>query len=236
MRAGFLEITGITKAQKDVALSMPVTGRIKKIHYREGSRVKAGDIILSLENRLESLEVEHRHILLKDLSELHGAKEREKKLKDRLEATKRLYKQTRSVSGDELAKKELEYLAAVVDRKRLQIVEEREGVEYRIARENLERRILRAPFEGTITKLLFDEGESVGANQPVVQLVDTANSIFVTNIEERIGRQFHEGQTIILNIKVGDDKISREGTIMFISPIVDPASGLMEVYAIFENA
>jgi membrane fusion protein, multidrug efflux system len=115
-------------------------------------------------------------------------------------------------------------------------VEEREEVEYKIARENMERRILRAPFEVVITKLHFDEGESVDASRPVVRLVDAKKSYFITNLEERIGRRFHLGEKVDLNIQVGNAKESREGVVVFISPIVDPASSLMEVRATFDNS
>ena len=229
------EISGITEAHKDVDLSMQVRGRITRIFFREGHRVKAGKIILHLDNRLEQLEVEQRRLILNNRVELRGAKEREKTLAKRLKATRHLFEENRSVSGELLEQKELEYLAAVIERKRLQAVEAQEKIEYDVAKINLERRLLRAPFDGVITRVLFDEGESVDINQPLVHLVDADSSYFVANLEERIGRQFQPGQKVDLAIQVGESKKNRAGVIVFVSPVVDPASGLMEVKARFDN-
>jgi RND family efflux transporter MFP subunit len=229
------DMIGITQAHKDVDLSMQVRGRITKIFYREGSRVKIGTIILNLDNRLEQLAVDQRRLFLNNRVELRGAKEREQILKKRLETTRQLFMESRSVSGEFLEQKELEYLAAVIERKRLQVVEAQEKIEYEVAKTNLERRMLRAPFEGVITKIFFDEGESIDANQPLVHLVDADTIYFVANLEERIGRQFQLGQKVYLAIQVGDSKQIRDGVIVYVSPVVDPASGLMEVKARFDN-
>ncbi len=59
------DMSGITHANKDVEISMQVSGRITRIFHREGSRVERGDVILHLDNRLELLEVEQRELILK---------------------------------------------------------------------------------------------------------------------------------------------------------------------------
>lgn len=43
------------------------------------------------------------------------------------------------------------------------------------------------------------------------------------------------GQTVALQLQAGDDPVSLQGKIVFISPVVDPASGLRKVKALFDN-
>lgn len=228
-------VPGITKAHRDVDLSLQVRGRITEIRHQEGSWVEAGTIILSLDNRLEELEVEQRRLLYESRVELQGAKERERMLKQSVVKARKLYQESRSISGEVLEQKELAYLTAVIDRKRLEVIESREEVEYHVAEENLSRRFLRAPFDGVVTKIVFGVGESVEPNQPLVHLVDARKSYFIANVEERIGRLFSLGQKVDLSVQTGGRKARREGAILFISPVVDTASGLMEIKATFNN-
>ncbi|MBF0454275.1 MAG: efflux RND transporter periplasmic adaptor subunit [Magnetococcales bacterium] len=232
--SGF-QLSGVTKARRDVDLSVPVQGRITKIFFREGERVTKGSILLHLENQLEKLAVEQRTLLLKSRAELRGAMARERKLRKRLESTKKLFNESRSVSGEVVEQKELELLAAVTERKRLELIKASEAIELEVAKANLDRRFLRAPFDGVITKLYLDEGESVDANQPVVHLVDADSSFFVANLEERMGRRFQTGQKVVLSIRTGASRQKREGTVTFVSPVMDSASGLMEVKVLFDN-
>ncbi|MFC1534948.1 efflux RND transporter periplasmic adaptor subunit, partial [Thermodesulfobacteriota bacterium] len=104
-----------------------------------------------------------------------------------------------------------------------------------LALENLEERSLSAPFQGIIIKLLLKEGEGCEPNQQLVRLVDTDMCLFICNVEERIGRTLKKGQPVDLKIRTGASSVNKKGAIVFTSPVVDPASGLLEVKAKFDN-
>jgi RND family efflux transporter MFP subunit len=228
-------ISGTTEPIGDVTLSATVVGTIAAIQIREGMPVAKGGAILQLDRKIEELEVLRRKLIWESRAELEAAEARAATLKSLFESTRELYRMTGSVSREDLEKLELEYRIAVAEKERLESAEERERIEYEMAREALNKRTIRSPFSGTVIKLLLEEGESCQENQPLVQVVDTSRGIFVGNAEEWIGRTLKKGQVVDLRIKTGNDSVIRKGTIFFVSPVVDPASGLLEVKAQFDN-
>ena len=230
-----ISISGITEPISDVTLSLSVPGILSNIVLREGARVKKGQMILELDKRVETLEVERRKLVWESKDELEGAAARAETLKSLYESTLELFERTRSVSEEDLQKSELECKLAVFEHKRLRVAEERERIEYEMARENLRKRSLRSSIDGTVIKLFFDEGESCEEHQPIVQVVDTTKCRFVCNVEESLGRTLQKGMSVELEIRIGTSFISKEGRVTFVSPVVDPASGLLEAKVEFAN-
>ena len=230
-----LSISGITEPIEDRTLSATVADTISTIFFREGADIEHGQVILELDNRLEILEVERRKLIWESKAEIESVEAQLATLKSLLESTRELFNKTRSVSKEELDKLELDYKVAVAEKKRLEVAEERERIEYEMALQNLHKRSLRSPIQGTIIKLFLKEGETCEQNQPLIRVVDTRRGTFVCNVEEWIGRTLKRGQLIDLKIRTGSKSIARKGTIVFVSPVVDPASGLLEIKAEFDN-
>ncbi|MFC1859050.1 efflux RND transporter periplasmic adaptor subunit [Thermodesulfobacteriota bacterium] len=230
-----ISVSGITEPIKDVILGSESVGVIENIFFKEGARIQKGQRILVQERRLEELEAQRRKIIWQSKAELTSALERVKTLKPMLEANRELFAKTRSISKEELLKLELDYKLAVAEKQRLEVVEEREHIEYEMALANLKKRILKSPINGTITELLLDEGEICQEQQPLVHVVDTSRCRFICNIEEQIGRNLKRGQTVDLEIKTGFGSVKKEGKVVFVSPVVDPASGLLVTKVEFEN-
>jgi len=230
-----ISISGITEPFKDVTLSATVVGTISAIFVKEGMSVKKGETILELDKQLETFEVERRKLIWEGKAEVEAAAVRVTTLKSLLESTRELFKSTGSVSREDLEKMELDYELAAAEKKRLETAEERERIEYEMASETLQKRSLISPFDGTVIKLFLDEGETCQENKPLVQVVDTGRGLFICNVEEWIGRTLRKGQTVNLEIRTGSESMAKRGTIIFVSPVVDPASGLLEVKTEFEN-
>ncbi len=230
-----VSISGITEPIKDRTLSANVAETISTIFFKEGDKIEEGQTILELDNRLEALEVERRRLLWESKAEVESATAQVATLKSLLESTRELFNKTHSVSKDELDKLELDYKVSVAEKKRLEVAEERERIEYEMALQNLHKRSLRSPIQGTIIKLFLQEGETCEENQPLIRVVDTSRGRFVCNVEEWIGRTLKKDQSVKLKIRTGSKSIAKKGKIIFVSPVVDPASGLLEVKAEFNN-
>ncbi|MBW2037143.1 MAG: efflux RND transporter periplasmic adaptor subunit [Deltaproteobacteria bacterium] len=228
-------VSGVTEPIKDITLSTSVAGRISTIFVKEGDRVKKGDCLLTLDKRLEELEVKRRKLIWESKAEVNAAFEKVTTLKSLLESTRKLFESTKSVSEEELQKKELEYKVQVEELHRLEIAEKREKIEYEMALEQLRKRSLRSPIDGIITEVLLDEGESCEERQPLIHVVDTGKCLLVCNVEEKVGRTLRKGQSVDLKIQTGSKFVPKKGTIIFVSPVVDPASSLLVVKARFEN-
>ncbi|MEJ5237100.1 MAG: efflux RND transporter periplasmic adaptor subunit [Limisphaera sp.] len=200
---------GITEAVYDGTLSLPVAGIVSRRPFREGDFVEAGQVLLELDSRLEALECQRRRLILE-----HRQSE--------YEALRRLFEQNSiSVKKEELDKARADYEVA--------------RAEYLMAEEQLNRRRLLAPCAGTVAEILPELGEAVQPHQPLVRLVDTRQAWFVANVDPAWSARIQPGQTVTLSLETGPAPIQVTGTVTFLSPVVDPASGLRKVKVLFDN-
>jgi len=226
---------GITESYKDSTLSATVSGIIDEILKHEGDFVKKGDVILKLENELETLEVKRRRLISESKLEVEAAKSQLETIKLDLEGTRHIYEKTQSISKDELQKKELEFKLAEAELARLTVKENLEKIEYQIAKAQLYRRIITAPFDGVIIKHYIEIGEICNPQIPLVRIADIRQCRLITQIEGSISSNIKKGTKVKITINEIDKPLVCQGTIEFISPVVDPSSGLREVKALFNN-
>jgi len=227
-------IAGIVEPVRDVRLSAPVAGTILALHFNEGDRFTAGEVLVDLDGRLEELEVARRKLVMDDLSEQTAARERLAVLERDLQSTLRLFETTGSVSREDLDRKRLEHALAALEVERITQLKGREHIEYEMALEQQARRRIVAPFDGVVVDVFLDVGEGCQAQQPIIWLVDDRACWFTANIERSAMSGIRIGQPAPLLFE-GPDQARREGTVTFISPIVDPASGLCKVKIRFDN-
>lgn len=201
-------VEGITEPFLDVTLSASVAGIITAEKFKEGDFVKEGDVILDLDKKLEELETARRKLVVDN-----------KKVD--YEATEQLFKTTKAVSGEEREKKQVEYKIA--------------AVEHDMAAEQLKRRSVISPLSGTITEMMLDVGEACQPYQPLVRVVDVRRVYFVANVEARTAALLKAGQQVKLSIDTGSAALPVQGIISFLSPVADPASGLLKLKVLFEN-
>lgn len=204
------ETQGITEAYFDATLSAPVAGILGKHFFKEGDSVEAGQVIVELDKRMEELEVARRQTVLENSAEV-------------LRRTEELAARTRSVAKEELDKHRAENRIA--------------QAELDLASEQLRRRQVVAPFPGVIADLFnLDAGEGCQPQTPIARLVDTRRCWLVINLEARRAQTLHVGQRLSLRLEseIGTRNVDAE--VRFISPVADPASGLVRVKAVFDNA
>ena len=227
---------GITKPIVDENLSARTNGTIAKIHFKQGDTVKAGDVIIEFHKEVEELEVARRKLVWESKVEVETAKQKVDTVALDLDATRHLFHTTKSISKEKLYEKELEYKVSVAELERLKVTESLQKLEYEMAVQQLNQRLIRSPIDGIITEIFKHVGENGEPGTPLVRLVDTKTCHFVTNIDAEIVSELKEGQVMKLKIKAGKGTIDIEGELTFISPVVDPASGLQELKVEFDNS
>jgi membrane fusion protein (multidrug efflux system) len=206
LRAQTLQISGITEPYLDVTLGLADAGIIRNQYFKEGDRVKQGDVILELDKNLEKLEVERRKAIMDQDKMIH-------------DSTQELSETTKSVSKEDLIKAESDYEVATAD--------------YQIAVQQLADRRLVAPFSGAITEVLLKPGAAVAPYQPLVRLVDISRCYFVGHVDGSAASRLRLDQPVKIEMDGGQ---TVEGKICYISPVVDAASGLARIKAIFDNS
>jgi RND family efflux transporter MFP subunit len=175
----------------------------------EGSIVRKDQVVIELDKQLEELDLERKR-LARELaaSEL----ERLKSLAQR---------NAISVSKEEIEKKRSEFEIAKVD--------------HELAAAVLKRRQLISPIDGQVAQFYKDVGEKCEDQQPVVRIVDTRRCHLVANLEPRLAQSLRLDQKVRVEVLVGDSPVTVEGTLIYLSPVADAASGLLRIKAVFEN-
>ena len=202
-------VTGITEPIKDVTLAFPIVGVVGARPLEEGAIVRKDQVIIELDKQLEELDLERKR-LARELaaSEL----ERLKSLAQR---------NAISVSKEEIEKKRSEFEIAKVD--------------HELAAAVLKRRQLISPIDGQVAQFYKDVGEKCEDQQPVVRIVDTRRCHLVANLEPRLAQSLRLNQKVRVEVLVGDSPVTVEGTLIYLSPVADAASGLLRIKAVFEN-
>lgn len=231
---GQVQAVGVTQAIKETRLSMTVGGRVEGLLVKEGQRVRVGQVLLHLDRTAEELEVRRRRLLRNDSSRLAELREKEKTLSEQVESLRSLL-ESGGVSRKQLEDEEMALGTVQAERIAQEVGKQREQVELDQAIEAYERRHLRAPIAGVVTKIVPRLGESLSANDPVVHVVDVRRVRFLGTLPAQQGSRIKVGQTVTLRLGAEADLVTRRARVVYLSPVADTASGLVEFIAEFDN-
>ncbi|WP_448204285.1 efflux RND transporter periplasmic adaptor subunit [Azospirillum sp. sgz302134] len=224
-----LAVKGVTQCLKDLSLGFPVAGRLAEVAVTEGTEVKAGTTLAHLDLVAETLEVQRRKLQWESNAEVIAAAARRQTTEKQMAAAKRIFDASQGISREEMENKALAHSLAVAEHDRLKNAKQIEKLDYLAAEENLARRTLRAPSPGIVTKLVKNVGESVQANEPAIKMCDLSKLLFVANVPAASLGTLAARDAVKLQVTVGADTVPVDGKVLFVSPVVDAASGLTEV-------
>lgn len=225
------EALGITEAVRAASLGLSVSGRIAYLPVKEGDVVERGDLLLHLDRDAEALELRRRELLLEDTSQLAALRDRRAITQQQVEAARTLQDEgalARKLVEDEAMA--FRVLTAELDG--LEASKAREQVEVEIAREAWRARHLYAPFAGVVTRIALQVGESLPANEPVIELADARKVRFMGAFDQTRAPAPRLGETVSIELPTHPPL---DAEVVFVSPVADPASGLVEVIAEFAN-
>jgi RND family efflux transporter MFP subunit len=228
-------IQGVTEPFRFATISSEIAGRITAVRINEGGRARKGDTIMVLDAEEAFLEAERSRLIAESDAELAAARLKSEVTKRDLTATRLVYDSTRSVSEEELWKKELDHNLAKTEVDRLTMTKQKSVLEYKIALQNLKRHYVIAPYDGIVAQRFLNEGETCKPQEPLIKFVDVSRCRFIAYIPVSLALGLGKGSRI--NLLIGDPKknLSRSGVIDFISPVVDQASGLRTTKVVFDN-
>jgi RND family efflux transporter MFP subunit len=227
---------GFTEPYRFCTISSEIAARITAVRINEGGRARKGDTILVLDAGEAFLEAERSRIIAESDAELTAAKLKSEMAKRDLAATRLVFDSTRSVSQEEIWKKQLESDLAKTEVDRLTMAKQKAALEYKIALENLERHFVIAPYDGIVAQRFLNEGETCKPEEPLIKFVDVAHCRFVTYLPVRLTQGLAKGSRISLSVGEPKKPFIRSGVIDFISPVVDQASGLRTTKVVFANS
>ena len=229
------EYIGIIKPIYDIELSALVEGKIDKLFIKEGDRVKIGDNLIRIDDKLQRLEMDRREIIWKDTAQLSSAKKNSKILKSLLHSTQMLYNKTKAVSRDDLRVLEMKYYTAKGDIQAQIENEKKEKIEYEIAKNILSEYTIISPIDGIVTNITKQKSEWTKTGEILLRIVNTDLCFLEINVDEKYATRVEKGKFVNFKIALQEKFITIKGKVIFVSPVADNSSGLVRLKIQFDN-
>jgi membrane fusion protein, multidrug efflux system len=189
------EVTGTISSLNDATLASRVAGLVEEIRVREGSRVKAGEILIVLDDR-----------------DLRAQRDRaEAELEN---ATLQLQRVRTLYAERSAAKQELD------NAERIHKVSE---ATLRTIEANLAYTRITAPFDGIITTKMIEVGELASPGRSLLRIEDPKNFRLEATVAETDVSHLRVGQSVTVRLDAtGGGEIT--GRVAQILPVADPST------------
>lgn len=227
--------TGLVYPIHDVTLSAGVSGIVQKRHVAPGQRVRADQALIALDDQIQVIESSRRKAVLDDMSETVSARDRVRILGELYTVSKNVFERTGSVSKDEMLRLEADLAASRGRVEQLEAQKKRELLEYQSAEKERQLRHYLAPVTGTVSKIFPEVGEWVKPGDPLLHLVDASTGVLQLVVPLKEAQELRTGMVLPIRFETHPGDAPTPGRIDFVSPVADPASGLVVVKVHFGN-
>jgi membrane fusion protein (multidrug efflux system) len=196
-----LSTTGTLRANEQVELTTEIAGKVASIHFREGSRVAAGDILMEL-----------------DSSELTAQHER---AAHRVDLARRREERQRQLLDDGLlSAQEYDFVRTELDVLRAELT---------LVEAQLSKTTMRAPFGGVIGLRFVSPGAYITPQTSVASLQDLDPIKVDFTVPERHASRIRLGDIVEIAVAGVEGRFPAE--VFAIEPAVDPATRSLVVRA-----
>lgn len=236
--AGFACATfdGVTEPINQAKIGFTVPGKIDSIWVKEGAFVHKGDTLMNLIKTEEELRVHMTKIIADDYSGLASSKAKMDTYMKDYYAIKKLFETSNSVSQEEVWEKQMNFDISRADWNAAKITKAKDSLEYQMARAQLSKQYLIAPFDGEIVSISKNNSESVEALEPILEIADVRTCRMTAYIIANKAHALKVGQKVKLSLDGASKNRTRNGTVEFVSPVVDKSSLLRTIKVIFDNS
>ncbi len=200
-----ITVTGTITANEDIELRSEVSGIIQRIHFKEGSRVKKGDLLVSLDHEELSAELE------------------------KLRHTQKLYRDS------EYRQKQLLEREAISQEEYEQALTELNTVtsDIKVVQSQYNKTKIRAPFNGVIGLRHVSEGSYLTPSDPIANLYNINPVKIEFAIPEKYSGKVNVGDKVVFTTEALDTL--KSGTIYAIEPRVDNETRTLRMRATSSN-
>jgi RND family efflux transporter MFP subunit len=228
------DFIGRFEAIDQVDIRARVSGYLDKVHFQDGTFVKAGDLLFTIDPR------PYRNALEQSQSAVTSSQVRLEFAQSDLDRAEQL-RRTGNIPDQLFDQRRQAFLTAKAELDRAQAA-------LRQAQLDVEFTQIKSPLSGRISRKLVSEGNLVNANETILTNVLSLDPIqFYFDVDERsflaFSRQTHGGTNTSANgetnevvLTLTDERLGqRKGQLDFVDNRLDAASGTIRVRAVFEN-
>lgn len=208
-------------------------GIVHKAVVQEGDIVKVGSTLATLNQAvlLESLEIAKARA--ESTARLDSARSQVELLRSQLEAVSSL------VNGGhtnrfEVEQKQSEYQTAYAEYRAAEDELKLNRLEVRRIQAQIGDRTITSPINGVVTEIHKQPGENLSNNEPQYATIVRVNELKVRfYLDADTLKSLSVGQKI--KILVGRNQVSKRASVTYVSPIIDPDSGLGRIDVMIDN-
>jgi len=251
-RADEIEVqAAVVNLIDEVRVPAREAGAITRIEAREGTRVKAGELLVQFDDADAALEVSRAQIALDNAVEAAANDVEVRKAQQRLKVTELDLKNAED-ANNELAKvvsdSQMQKLRIEVESARLGIEKATRDLaaaqraviaarnDLQIARRAVERRRILAPSDGIVVEIRRRAGEWVQLGESVIRVVKDDRLRVEGFVHVNDLRGVRAGLDADLETSLPGARPARfPGKVTFVSPEANPINGQVRVWAEFEN-
>ncbi|QRM30773.1 efflux RND transporter periplasmic adaptor subunit [Microvirga sp. VF16] len=228
------DFIGRFEAIDQVDIRARVSGYLDKVHFQDGTFVKAGDLLFTIDQR------PYRNALEQAQSAVTSTQVRLEFAQSDLERAEQL-RRTGNITDQLYDQRRQAFLTTKAELDRAQAA-------LRQAQLDVEFTEIKTPLSGRISRKLVSEGNLVNANETILTNVLSLDPIqFYFDVDERSYLAFSRqtrggtntsasGETNEVVLTLTDERLGqRKGHLDFVDNRLDSASGTIRVRAVFEN-
>src|SRR5215218_1847231 len=228
------DFIGRFEAIDQVDIRARVSGYLDKVHFQDGTFVKAGDLLFTIDPR------PYRNALEQAQSAVTSSQVRLEFAQSDLDRAEQL-RRSGNITDQLYDQRRQAFLTAKAELDRAQAA-------LRQAQLDVEFTQIKSPLSGRISRKLVSEGNLVNANETILTNVLSLDPIqFYFDVDERsflaFSRQTHGGTNTSANgetnevvLTLTDERLGpRKGYLDFVDNRLDAASGTIRTRAVFEN-
>ncbi len=220
-------IRAITQPSADVILSFVQPGRVMEVLFKDGARIKAGELVVRLDDRAEQALLAQLRAQSKDRTQIMAS---EVSLAQKRVDLKKLEKAAsrRAATELEVEHARLAVRVAELSQALAEFEHEQNGRKYKEGVIRAENMLLKTPISGTVEQIKVETGESATALEEVVRVVQTDPLWIDANLGITRAAVLKPGVSVKVAFPEPHAGTS-EGTVIYMATVADAASSTLKV-------
>ena len=220
-------IRAITRPSADVMLSFVQPGHVAKILRKDGARVRAGEMLVQLDDTVEKIALAQIEAASLDTTQIQAS---QASLDQKRLDLKKLEKAAllKAVTELEVEHARLDVTIADLALKMAVFEHEQAILKFQETKERLTRMRMVSPVDGIVEQVAIEAGESINALEPVMRVVQIDPLWIDASVTLSEATVLKKGQTVKVVFSAPNPQ-TVDGRVTYVSAMADAGSGTLVV-------